>query len=187
MARRKQAAAEAVELTPEALTPPPPSENVPPQSPENQQPGTPQQEAEQPQRQWRVNPFPIKTVNLGGYKVQLQESRPEHRPNEKYESWEMQIKFGSGSKDDMPPEIVLDYIKSHKLDVETKDGRKTQVQLFNWNDKDRAWGMEIPFAKAEDGKAPDYSKANASRAKAAEVFSEAVKLVAHERGVGRQR
>jgi hypothetical protein len=184
MAKRvKQAAAEAVQFTPDTLTPPQLPEIVSPQSPEAPQLGAQQAEADQPTRQWRANPFPIKTIDLGGYKVQLQESRPEKERSgtendparlQKKARWEMQIKFGSGAKDEMPSDAVRDFIKSHKLDVVTRDGEEKQVQLFQWNDKDRAWGMEI-----------DYNQPKGSRDKAHRVFNDTVELVARERGVGR--
>jgi hypothetical protein len=183
--RSKQSAAEAVQLTPETLTPPQLAEIVSPPPPEAPKLSSQQADADQPTRQWRANPFPLRTVNLGGYKVQLQESRPEKdRPStqnnpslpQKKTRWEMQIKFGSGSKDDMPSDAVRDFIKSHKLDVVTRDGEEKQVQLFAWNDKDRAWGMEI-----------DYNQPKASRDKAHRVFDEVVELVTQERGVGPQR
>jgi hypothetical protein len=183
--RAKQAAAEAVQLTQDTLTPPQLPEILSPQSPEAPQLSAQQAEADLPTRQWRANPFPIRTVNLDGYKVQLQESRPEkERPGSENEPsrpqkkarWEMQIKFGSGAKDEMPSDAVRDFIKSHKLDVVTREGEKKQVQLFQWNDNDRAWGMEI-----------DYNQPKASRDKAQRVFDETVELVAQERGAGRAR
>jgi hypothetical protein len=88
----------------------------------------------------------------------------------------MQIKFGSGAQEEMPSDHVRDYLKSHKLDVVTREGEPKQVQLFKWNDKDRAWGMEI-----------DFNNGSASREKALAVFNETVKLVAEERGAGQSR
>jgi hypothetical protein len=188
MAKRSKSAAEAVELTPAALTAPQLPDITPPQRPElvqPQPPESPQLGAQQPVRQWRANPFPVKTVNLGGFKVQLQESRPERAPSgpendhsqpQKKGRWEMQIKFGSGALEDKPSTDVIEYITSHKLDVTTREGEPKQVQLFKWNDEDRAWGMEI-----------DYNNAGASREKAHAVFNETVKLVAAERGVGQSR
>ena len=66
MARRKTAEAEA----------------IPTEETEMQEAATATAVAEPPQdeplaHRWRTNPFPVKTVNLDGYKVQLQESRPE--------------------------------------------------------------------------------------------------------------
>jgi len=162
MAKRNQAAAEAVQITP--------TQEAAPQALEIVQPPAEQPAAEQPQQQFRANPFPIRTTNLDGYKVVLQERRPDKQ------SWQMQIKFGEGSKDDMPSDAVRDLIKSHRLQVETKEGEKKEVQLFHWNDDDRAWGMRIDF------KAPATS-----RQKAEEVYKEVVNLVAQERGVGRER
>ena len=170
MAKRKPAAAEAVQLAPDAGTAPQLPEIVPPQSPEAPSSAAQQPEAGQPPRQWRANPYPIKTVNLDGYKLQLQESRHEGQP------WQMQIKFGSGGKDEMPSDAVRDFIKSHKLDVVTKGGEAKQIQLFHWNDKDRAWGMAI-----------DFNAPATSRQKAAEVFKKTVELIAEERGVSQQR
>jgi len=194
MAKRpKQASVEAVDLTTGTLTAPQLPDITPPRRPELVQPnadespqlGADQPAAEQPARQWRANPFLLKSVNLDAYKLQLQESRPEKEPAgsendpsqpKKKPRWEMQIKFGSGAQEEMPSNDVPEFIKSHKLDVVTREGEEKQVQLFKWNDKDRAWGMEI-----------DYNQPNASREKAFEVFNEAVRMVADERGVGKAR
>jgi hypothetical protein len=54
--------------------------------------------AEAPARQWRADPFPLKTVNLDGYRIELQESRKSEQ------GWQLQIKFGSGARDDMASE-----------------------------------------------------------------------------------
>ena len=103
-------------------------------------------------------PIPVKTVNLDGYKVQLQESRPEKSSSPSREDhWEMQIKFGTGTRDEMPSDAVREYIKSQKLDVVNKAGEEKQVQLLRWNDRDRAWGMQI-----------DYEQPRVSREKAFE-------------------
>jgi hypothetical protein len=170
MARHKTAAAEAIpteELaTQESATAPALAELTQP---------------EQPARQWRTNPYPIKTVNLDGYKVQLQESRPNREDRADKEKllrddrWQMQIKFGEGTKQDEPSAAVREFIKSHVKPVTTREGKETQVQLFHWNERDRAWGMEIDF------KAPATS-----RQKAEEVYKDVVNLVAQERGVGRE-
>jgi hypothetical protein len=177
MAKRSKSAAEAVQLTPDTLTspqlpditPPQRPEIVEPLAPESPQLGAEQPAAEQPARQWRANPFPINTVNLDGYKVQLQESRPAEKP------WQMQIKFGDGSRQDMPSDAVREFIKSQRLKVTTKEGQEKEYQ-FHWNDVDRAWGITIA------------SGANAAtRDKAHRVFNEAVELVAQERGAGRER
>jgi hypothetical protein len=173
MAKRRPSAAEGVPLTDDTLTPPQLTETTPPQRPEIVQPSVPdarQTDSEQPARKWRANPFPVETVNLEGYKVQLQESRPEGKP------WEMQIKFGNGSREEMPSDAVLEFIKSHRLNVVNKAGEPKEVQLFKWNDDDRAWGMRI-----------DFDAPATSRQKAEAVFKETAKLVAEERGVGRPR
>jgi hypothetical protein len=191
--RAKQATAAAVDDSTDTVTAPQLPDTAPPQRPELVQPQAPEppqlaaepSAAEQPARQWRANPYPVKTVNLDGYKVQLQESRPEKEPTgaesdpakpRKNTRWEMQIKFGSGSQDEMPSADVRDYIKSHKLDVTTREGKEMQVQLFKWNDENRAWGMEI-----------DFNAPKGSREKAYEVFNEVVDMVAKERGVSRTR
>ncbi|MGO9468053.1 MAG: hypothetical protein ACLQVF_28300 [Isosphaeraceae bacterium] len=180
MARRKQGAAQSVESTPiEEATQPMAETATAVLEPPKEEP---------PARQWRANPFPVKTVNLDGYKIQLQESRPvrdegasqeadasgDKAPERKH--WEMQIKFGSGSKDDMPSGEVLDFIKSQRLNVTTKAGEEKQVQLFHWNKQDQAWGMEIAF-----------NEPATSREKARRVFNEVVEMVAQERDVTRQR
>jgi hypothetical protein len=174
--RSNQATAEAADLTNNAVTAPQLSEVVSPRPPESPQVGTEQPAVEQTTRKFRANPFPVKTENLGGYKVQLQESRPERKPGDKPAPWEMQIKFGDGSREDMPPDFIRDYVKSHKLDVVTKAGEAMQVQLFQWNDRDRAWGMTI-----------DYNAPKTSRNKAEQVFEDVVRMIAEDRGVGQQR
>jgi hypothetical protein len=161
MARRKQATAEAVQVTP--------TEVAAPQAAEIEQTAPDQSDGEAPARQYRPNPYPIKTANLDGYKVQLQESRPEGKP------WQMQIKFGDGSLDNRPSDAVVDFIKSHKVTVETQEGPK-EVNQFRWNDQDRAWAMRI-----------DYDAPATSRQKAERVFDAVVEMVAEERGVGRAR
>jgi hypothetical protein len=133
-------------------------------------------------RQWRDNPFPVETVNLGGYKIVLQESRPDKEARKDKakpafdELWQMQIKFGSGGKDDIPPEKVLDYLKTLTKTVTTREGEEKEVRLFQWNRRDQAWGMAI-----------EYEAARASRIKAEQIFDEVVKMMAEEHGVGRER
>jgi hypothetical protein len=159
MAKRKSAAVEAIE--PPAQEAAPPAAATPPEEP--------------PARQYRVNPFPIKAVNLSdGYKIQLQESRPdkETHPGER---WQMQIKFGDGGLEDKPSDAVIDFIKSHKVKVTTGNGPK-EVNQFRWNDEDRAWGMAI-----------DFDMPATSRRQAEKIFEQVVDLVAQERGAGRSR
>jgi hypothetical protein len=166
MARRKQAAAEAVQLTP--------TEETAPQAAEFEPAAQEQPDGEERARQYRPNPFPIKTANLDGYKIHLQESRPdESHPDQR--RWEMQIRFGDGRIEDRPSDAVIDFIKSHKIEVKTRNGPK-EVNLFHWNDEDRAWGMEIAFD------AP-----NTSRRTAEKIYEQVVELAAQERGAGRQR
>ena len=89
MAKRKSAAA-AVQPTPaEEAAPPLPAAEQP-------KPG-------QPTQQFLADPFPIKTVNLDGYKVQLQHSRQAN---------EMQIRFGDGTEKDKPSDEIRDFVKS---------------------------------------------------------------------------
>jgi hypothetical protein len=156
MARRKQAAAEAVQMTP--------TEELEPQTTE-----TGQADPDPPARQYRPNPFPTRSANLDGYKIQLQESRSEGQP------WQMQIKFGDGGLDNRPSDAVIDFIKSHKVTVETQEGPK-EVNQFRWNDQDRAWAMRI-----------DFNAPATSRQKAERAFDAVVEMVAQERGVGRER
>jgi hypothetical protein len=163
MAKRKSAAAEAVDLTPA-------QEAAPPVAAATQAP------AEEPSaRPYRANPYPIKTVNLSdGYKIRLQEYRPDKasHPNER---WQMQIKFGDGGLEDRPSDAVIDFLKSHKVQVETREGPR-EVNQFRWNDEQRAWGMAI-----------DYDMPNTSRRQAEKIFEQAVDLAAHERGASRER
>lgn len=163
MAKRKQVVEEAAaEFTP--------TQEAPPQAAAAATAVLERPAGEPPARQFRADPFTLKTVNLEGYKVQLQESRKSDA------GWQMQIKFGSGSRDDMPSDAVLDFIKSQKLAVTTRAGEEKEVQMFHWNDNDRAWGMKI-----------DYDAPATSREKAYRVFNEAVELAAEERGAGRER
>jgi hypothetical protein len=135
-----------------------------------------------PVRLWRENPYPLRTVNLGGTRLVLQESRPDKESREGKDKrahddfWQMQIKFGSGSKEDMPSEKVLDYLKSLRKTVTTKEGEEKNVQLFHWSARDRAWGMAI-----------DYDAPRASRAIAEQVYDEVIDMLAREPGVARER
>lgn len=152
MARRKKAA-EAIQETP--------AEPVVSAQPE----AAPEPE----QRKWS-NPFPRETVNLDGYKIRLQESRGGEQ------GWQAQIKFGEGGENDKPSAEVLDYLKSRKVTVTTKDGETRDIQQFRWNRQDAAWGMRI-----------DFNEPAASRKTAEQVFEKVVEMVARERGVGRER
>jgi len=154
MAKRTSTAAKAVQ--------PAPAEEAAPPLPAAEQP-----KPGQPSQQFLADPFPIKTVNLDGYKVQLQHSR---------QSNEMQIRFGDGTEKDKPSDEIRDFVKSHKVEIETKTGEKKEVQLFHWNQDDRAWGMRI-----------DRDRPATSRQKAEQAFEDVVKLVAQERGAGQQR
>ncbi len=154
MAKRTSAAAEAVQPTR--------AEEAAPPLPAAEQP-----KSEPPQRALLADPFPIKTVNLDGYKVQLQHSRQAN---------EMQIRFGDGTEKDKPSDEIRDFVKSHKVEIETKTGEKKEVQLFHWNKDDRAWGMRI-----------DRDRPATARQKAEQMFEDVVKLVAQERGAGQQR
>jgi hypothetical protein len=76
----------------------------------------------------------------------------------------------------MPSDAVRDFIKSQKQTVTTKAGEEKEVQMFHWNDNDRAWGMRI------DREDPETSRQTAKK-----VFDDVVALVAQERGAGRER
>jgi hypothetical protein len=172
MARRK-ALAEAIQTVP--------TEETAMQQPATATPVAEPAQDEQPARQWRTNPYPVDFKKFNGYKVQLQESRPdkESRVDQdkptRDERWQMQIKFGSGDKQDEPSAKVLDFIKSHTKTVKTREGQETQVQLFHWNKRDHAWGMEIEFGNGA-----------VAREKAREVFHGVLDLVREERGAGRE-
>jgi hypothetical protein len=159
MAKRKEATARTLDSTPTEETAAPHAETTVLEPPAT----------EPPLKQWRADPFAKKTVNLDGYKVQLQESRRSGA------GWQMQIKFGDGSLADKPSDAVLEALAAHKIEVVTKEGTK-EVNQFRWNDTDRAWGMKI-----------DFDTPNISRQKAEQVFEEMVELVAQDRGIGRER
>jgi hypothetical protein len=173
MARRKQVAVQQAESTR--------IEEVAPEAAETATTAMEAPREERPSRQWRENPSAIRIINLDGYKIKLQESRPDKemrkdKANPTFdELWQMQIKFGSGGKEDMPPEQVLDYLRSLTKTVTTKEGEEKDVRLFRWNARDEAWGMAI-----------EYEAARASRIRAEQVFDEVVAMVAKQRGAGRQ-
>jgi hypothetical protein len=169
MAKRKQAAAATDDFTPpsspqspEITTPPAPespaSADVSPQAARNPRPLTP-------------DPFAFKTVNLDGYKIHFQHSR---------QSGEFQIRFGDGSLDDMPPEVIRNFVKAKKIEVENKDGEKKEVQLFHWNVDDSAWGMRIPFNRDASDQENKIA-ADTARITAKAFFEEVVKVVAKDR------
>jgi hypothetical protein len=113
---------------------------------------------EEPRMRLLADPFSLKTVNLGDYMVHLQFSRQAN---------ETQIRFGDGSKQDMPSDAVRDLIKSHK--VEAVNG--TDLRPVPLERNDRAWGMRI-----------QRESPATSRQKAVEVSADVVKLVTEERG-----
>jgi hypothetical protein len=172
MARRKQATQTAIESADF-------TEDAAPPAVETAAAALEASPEERPAKQWRQKPWPVTTVNLGSYKIVPQESRPEKRPREagedavRSEPWQMQIRFGDGSKADMPSEAVLDYIKSHTKTVTTRDGDEFEVRAFRWNARDRAWGTAI-----------DFNAPHTSRLKAEKVFKEVVATVKAERGLG---
>ena len=168
MAKRKQATAEAMAVTP-TLDAPQLPEIVTPQ-PEAPQPAA-GQPAETPAGPLLPDPFTFKTVNLGGYKVHLQHSR---------QAREIQIRFGDGAKNDMPSDAVRDFIKTHKTRVTTNEGEPKDVQLFHWNDNDRAWGTRIPHDPSATPNENDEAREKV-RDIAKPIFDEVAKLVAAER------
>jgi hypothetical protein len=155
--RAKQAAAVAVDVATETPHAPQISEVIPLQAPELSHAAKIRPTAEPPARKFKADPYPSNTVDLEGYKLQLQENLQRRQ---------MQIKFGDGSLNDKPSDDILDFVKA----PEGRDGVK-----FHWNDDDRAWGMRI------DPEAP-----RASRIKAEQVFKEVVKRVAEDKGIGRE-
>jgi hypothetical protein len=157
MAKRKTAAAEAVPLPAETAAP---AESTPPVEAANAGPSAKRY----------ADPFLKNTVNVGGTKLQLQESRGSDQ------GWQMQIKFGDGSEKDKPSDPVREFIKSHRTTITTKAGETKDIQLFHWNNRDQAWGMKI-----------DFDKPATSRQKAEQLFAEVVKLVAEERGASPER
>jgi hypothetical protein len=153
MARRTNAAKKTDEAAPldSPATPPPTEAPVTAQE---------QPAAEQPERKLLPDPFQLLTKNVGGVQMHFQHSR---------QAGEFQIRFGDGSEKDKPSDEVRAFIKSHKIEVETRAGEKKEVQLFHWNKGDAAWGMRI------DGDDPETSRQTAKR-----VYDETVKLVAQE-------
>jgi len=158
MAKRKQTSTDTAQVNPETLTSPQPPEIVPAVPPEPPRLVSQQPKPEQAPRPLLADPFPFKTENLGGYKVHFQHSR---------QAGEFQIRFGDGSRNDMPPGEILDFIKSHKAQASDGSGEKS---LFHWNENDRAWGMRINRDDPET-----------SRQTAKNIFDDVVKLVAEER------
>jgi hypothetical protein len=170
MAKRKPAIAAETTHSPDTITSPQPPEIAAVLPPDPPQLVSEQSRAEQQPRPLLADPFAFKTVNLGGYKVHFQHSR---------QAREFQIRFGDGSRNDMPSDAVRDFIKSHKVQVETANG-PAEVNLFRWNENDRAWGMQIPFDRA----APEEENKSAretARQTAKNIFEEVVKLVGEER------
>jgi hypothetical protein len=149
MAKRKQVAAQSIQ--PDA------TEEFGPQETATATAVLELPKAEPVVQKFRADPFPLKEVNLEGYKVQLQENR---------QARQMQIKFGDGSLNDKPSDDILAFVKA----PDGKDGVK-----FHWKDEDRAWGTRI------DAETPATSRLKAER-----VFKEVVKRVAEEMKVGRQ-
>jgi hypothetical protein len=155
--RAKQAAAVAVDVATD--TPPAPqiSEVIPLQAPEFSHAARIRPAAERPARKFMADPYPSHTVDLEGYKLQLQEN---------LQRGQMQIKFGDGSLNDKPSDAIREFVKA----PDGPDGVK-----FHWKDEDRAWGMRI-----------DQDAPRASRIKAEQVFKEVVKRVAEDKGIGRE-
>ena len=120
-----------------------------------------------------ADPFTFKTVNAGGTKLHFQHSR---------QAGEFQIRFGEGTRDEMPSAAVRDFIKSHKVDVVTRDGDEKQVQLFHWNDNDRAG--ERAYHSNPTLRTRRRLPLGRARQTAKAVFDDVVKLVAEERGTG---
>jgi hypothetical protein len=179
MAKRKQVAAQSVELTPTEETSqvdakPAPAVAIAPQEAATATAVLDRPRTEQAPRPLLADPFTFKTVNTGGTKLHFQHSR---------QAGEFQIRFGEGTRDEMPSAAVRDFIKSHKVDVVTRDGEEKQVQLFHWNDTDRAWGTRIPF-KPDATDEEKIAARESARQTAKAVFDDVVRLVAEERGTG---
>jgi hypothetical protein len=177
MAKRKQVAATEVEFTPTEETAqvdakPAHAGAFAPQEAATATAVLERPRTEQAPRPLLADPFTFKTVNAGGTKVHFQHSR---------QAGEFQIRFGEGTRDDMPSAAVRDFIKSHKIDVVTRDGEEKQVQLFHWNDNDRAWGTRIQF-KPDANDEERIAARESARQTAKAVFDDVVKLVAEERG-----
>jgi hypothetical protein len=79
----------------------------------------------------------------------------------------------------MPPQAALDFIKSHKITVGTANG-ETEVNLFRWNEQDRAWGMQIPYDR-DATKEANAEAREAARQTAKGVFDQVVEIVRTKR------
>jgi hypothetical protein len=131
--RAKQAAAEAVQFTPDTLTPPQLPEIVSPQSPETPRSDAPQPNAEQPSRPLLARPDPDarewKSIRLGREK-----DSPRLRLLRSHRFNQMQIR----SDEELPP-AALDRLKRAGWTERPEEG---------------IWTLQLPSRKQEDGVEP---------------------------------
>jgi hypothetical protein len=162
MARQKKAAAEAVQAATIQEDAPPVTETATAQ----ETPPTPSE----------VDPFPrnIRTVNLNGYTIRLNQDRHAN---------EMQIQFGSGQRNDKPSDGVLDLIRSQLVPGELKTRKERE------ENKDVPWFKFRSDPETGEGSWRLWMRnhPNAAREKAEQVFKDVVDQVAQERGAGRGR
>ena len=109
-------------------------------------------------RKWveRANPWPSLSYHWHDYKVTLQE-RSWTRETDKPSA--MQIKFGSGSREDQPKafEPIKDVLKSHG---------------YRWDNEDKAWSRWLKSGKTREGKLEN-----------ARIREESLKLIAEVVGI----
>lgn len=138
--------------------------------------------AQQEQRpSWTPPPVRvIKTVDLDGYKITLQQKpkRFDEKAQKMYPR-QMQIKFGDGSLQAKPSDDVIDAIKSYKVSIDTPEGPKER-QMFHFDGEERAWGISLSYKDNDEA-------SKAARVQAEKVYDQVVKMVAQEIGAGQTR
>ena len=122
----------------------------------------------------------IKTVDLEGYKITLQQKpkRFDEKTQKMYPR-QMQIKFGDGSPQSKPSDDVIDAIKSYKVSIDTPEGPKER-QMFHFDGEQRAWGISLSYKDNDEA-------SKSARVQAEIVYDQVVKMVAQEIGAGQNR
>lgn len=115
--------------------------------------------------QAEVNPFPrvIKRADFGDYAVRLLQDQ---------KSNEMQIRFGEGRPQDKPADVVLGFIRSHRVPEEFKTRKERDegkdVPWFQFSTAKGAWCMWM------------RNQPHVARTKAEQVFDGAVSMISQE-------